>query len=75
LKFKNNGPGIAEVDQARIFEKFIQGKQLNNKPQGTGLGLTISRKIVELHHGRNLGAEQQRCRRNFHRELTLISGQ
>jgi len=51
IEVQDNGPGIAEVDQARIFEKFIQGKQLNNKPQGTGLGLTISKKIVELHHG------------------------
>jgi hypothetical protein len=51
IEIQDNGPGIAEIDQARIFEKFIQGKQLNNKPQGTGLGLTISKKIVDLHHG------------------------
>jgi Na+/proline symporter/anti-sigma regulatory factor (Ser/Thr protein kinase) len=45
----DNGPGIRSEDREVIFEKFRQGGQdvLTDKPQGTGLGLPISRQIVE----------------------------
>jgi signal transduction histidine kinase len=50
---RDNGPGVSAQDQALIFEKFRQsGDTLTNKPQGTGLGLPISRHIVEHHGGR-----------------------
>ena len=43
----DNGPGIAPEDQARVFEKFRQtGDAVTDRPQGTGLGLPISREIV-----------------------------
>lgn len=49
----DNGPGIEPADQAMIFEKFRQGGDtLTSKPQGTGLGLPISRQIVEHFGGR-----------------------
>jgi signal transduction histidine kinase len=44
----DNGPGISAEDQAVIFEKFRQGDDTRtNRPPGTGLGLPISRQIVE----------------------------
>lgn len=50
---EDNGPGIRAEDQARVFEKFRQGGDaLTSKPQGTGLGLPISRQIVEHFSGR-----------------------
>ncbi len=49
----DNGPGIAADDRAIIFEKFRQaGDTMTGKPAGTGLGLPISRQIVEHLGGR-----------------------
>lgn len=49
----DGGIGIAEEDQAKVFEKFKQvGNTLTDKPQGTGLGLPISKEIIEHHNGR-----------------------
>jgi signal transduction histidine kinase len=53
----DTGPGIAAEDLEKIFEEFEQtgaGKQA----EGTGLGLPLSRKLVELHGGR-LWAESE----------------
>jgi signal transduction histidine kinase len=56
---KDSGPGISEVDRARIFEEFQQaeGGTVSQKG-GTGLGLSIARRIVELHGGR-IGVESE----------------
>ncbi len=48
----DNGPGVPEDQRALIFEKFRQGGDALNRPQGTGLGLPISRQIVEHFGGR-----------------------
>jgi signal transduction histidine kinase len=57
IDVRDNGPGVSAEDQALIFDKFRQaGDTLTNKPHGTGLGLPISRHIVE-HHGGKLWVE------------------
>lgn len=48
----DNGPGVPPLQRALIFEKFRQGGDATHRPQGTGLGLPISRQIVEHYGGR-----------------------
>jgi signal transduction histidine kinase len=49
----DTGPGIAAADQQRIFEEFQQARSGNGeRPEGTGLGLALSKSLVELHGGR-----------------------
>jgi Na+/proline symporter/nitrogen-specific signal transduction histidine kinase len=52
VEVHDNGPGVPAEHQALIFEKFRQGGDSLNRPQGTGLGLPISRQIVEHFGGR-----------------------
>jgi Na+/proline symporter/signal transduction histidine kinase len=53
----DNGPGIPEEDLDLVFEKFRQSSSGGEKPVGTGLGLPISRQIIE-HHGGRIWAER-----------------
>ncbi len=56
---KDNGIGIAKADQQKIFERFQQaGNTLTDKPQGTGLGLPISRQILQ-HFGGEVWVESE----------------
>jgi signal transduction histidine kinase/CheY-like chemotaxis protein len=47
----DTGIGVAPEDQQRIFESFQQGARTRGGTEGTGLGLTLSKRIVELHEG------------------------
>ena len=48
----DTGTGVAAEDRERIFESFQQGGRRASTTEGTGLGLTLSKRIVELHGGR-----------------------
>ena len=52
VEIEDNGSGVAPEQQTLIFEKFRQGGDAAHRPQGTGLGLPISRQIVEHFGGR-----------------------
>lgn len=59
VEVADNGPGLTAEEGVVIFEKFRQGgNTMTDKPQGTGLGLPISRQIVE-YFGGNLWVESQ----------------
>ncbi|MBD2022601.1 hybrid sensor histidine kinase/response regulator [Leptolyngbya sp. FACHB-36] len=48
LDIEDTGPGIAAEELPTLFESFVQG---NHKRGGSGLGLQLSRRIVEAHRG------------------------
>jgi signal transduction histidine kinase/HAMP domain-containing protein len=53
VSVSDTGPGISEADQQKIFEEFQQVDSSSTRTKGgSGLGLSISRRIVELHGGR-----------------------
>jgi signal transduction histidine kinase len=53
ISVSDTGCGIAAEDCAAVFEEFRQvGQQLDAKAEGTGLGLALARKFVELHGGK-----------------------
>lgn len=47
---RDNGPGVAEADRKRLFERFFRAKPGGRVP-GTGLGLYLARTVVESHGG------------------------
>jgi signal transduction histidine kinase len=53
ISVTDTGIGIAPEDQAKVFEEFRQvGSDHAHKVEGTGLGLTLAKKFVELHGGK-----------------------
>ena len=69
---QDTGPGIAPDDLARVFDEFRQlDHALNRRHEGTGLGLALSRRFIELHGGR-MWAESEVGRGSlFHLTLPL----
>lgn len=51
ISFEDEGIGIPDNERDSIFNSFVQSTKTITKSGGTGLGLPISREIVELHHG------------------------
>ncbi len=51
IRVRDHGVGIPEEEQARIFTKFFRGGAAASGITGTGLGLALSREIVEAHGG------------------------
>lgn len=49
LSIKDNGPGIAEEEIEHVFEYFYQAH--SNAMKGSGLGLSLSKELMTLHHG------------------------
>jgi len=52
IAVSDTGVGIATADHARIFQEFEQARSGRTSEEGTGLGLALSKKLVELHGGR-----------------------
>ncbi|PWJ44629.1 response regulator [Sediminitomix flava] len=52
IKIIDNGIGINEVDLQHIFKRFYQGTNDINTAEGSGIGLSFTKDIIELHHGK-----------------------
>lgn len=53
VDIEDNGPGIKQDDIEKVFNRFIQiDKEVGPGDRGTGLGLPIAKKLIELHGGR-----------------------
>jgi signal transduction histidine kinase len=53
VSVRDSGIGIAAEDQARVFDEFQQvGRPSERSREGTGLGLTLAKRFIELHGGR-----------------------
>ena len=51
ISVADRGPGIDDLEQSLVFEKFYRGRDQRYRVQGTGMGLAISKAIVEAHGG------------------------
>jgi len=71
----DTGVGIAPEDQEAVFEEFRQVGTADKKVEGTGLGLALSRKFVELHGGRIWVTSQVGVGSTFAFTLPLTIGQ
>ncbi len=55
ISISDNGPGIQPKDREKLFTPFFTTKQ-----RGTGLGLSVSKKIIEEHPGGTLGLDSEK---------------
>jgi signal transduction histidine kinase len=80
VEVADSGVGIAAEDLERIFESFQQGGRGPSHEEGTGLGLTLSRRLIELHGGQLWveselgGGSRFRCTLPLHVDVAVSSG-
>ncbi len=58
ISVRDQGQGLTELEQGRVFEKFYRGRYDHSAVQGTGMGLAIAKEISEAHGG-SLTVESQ----------------
>jgi two-component system sensor histidine kinase KdpD len=51
ISVRDHGPGLTELEQSRVFDKFYRGRYDRSAVQGTGMGLSIAKEILEAHGG------------------------
>jgi signal transduction histidine kinase len=72
---KDNGIGITPEDQAKIFQKFFRSEdQKAREAPGTGLGLNITKSLVEMQGGRIWFESQFRAGTTFHFTVPVAEG-
>ena len=53
VSVSDDGPGLSKEEIEKIFDRFVQIHQVSGQGEhGTGLGLTITKELIELHGGR-----------------------
>ncbi len=51
IRISDNGTGMSEEEQSKLFSRYYRGTNTKEKPEGSGLGLAIAKQIVTLHGG------------------------
>ena len=59
IMVRDTGQGLTELEQSRVFDKFYRGRYDRSAVQGTGMGLSITKEILEAHGG-SAGVRSQR---------------
>jgi signal transduction histidine kinase len=72
---EDSGPGLPEGDTVGIFERFKRGGSQEPEPGGLGLGLWISRSIVERHGGALIASRTPEGRTRFTLTLPVETGE
>lgn len=72
FEIQDTGKGIHPQDIEHIFERFYQGDNNNTLSQGTGIGLALTKGIIELHHGNIIARSNGEKRTIF--TVTLLLG-
>ena len=52
----DTGQGLKQSEIKRLFSKFVRGKRASQTSSGTGIGLYIAKRIIEMHKG-SIGVE------------------
>ncbi len=73
LSVADHGIGISPEDVERLFEPFQRSRSAHPEIPGVGLGLSVSKKIVEAHQG-SIGFESRADGTTFHVEVPLDAG-
>jgi two-component system sensor histidine kinase KdpD len=68
------GPGVKADEQSRIFDKFYRGKHSSRFQEGTGMGLSIAKGIIEAHGGKITVSARPEGGSLFSVQLPLKSG-
>jgi two-component system sensor histidine kinase KdpD len=51
VRVADHGPGVAEKDRNRVFDKFFRSRHHKDKMPGSGMGLAIAREVIQAHKG------------------------
>jgi len=74
FKVVDTGPGILEEDQSKLFNKFYRSAKVRDHLDGVGLGLSITKNIVEAHGGTIWVESQVGKGTTFSFTLPVVSG-
>lgn len=72
ISVSDSGRGIPADQLAHVFNRFYQGTQYYSDEQGTGIGLALTKELVELHKGKIWVESEEGNGANFIMELPLI---
>lgn len=71
---RDNGVGISKIDQAKIAQKFFRSNSIKDETDGTGLGLYITKNIIEQSGGKFWFNSQENVGSEFYITLPLAKG-